>query len=262
MPLATLLETRTIGRMIELHQSIGSTNDRARELARRGAAHGLAVLAESQSKGRGQRGRAWESPPGRGLYVSFLVRPSLPTRSAPALTLLAGLALFRATQRLWSLEAGLKWPNDLLAREGRKKIAGVLVELSAGQHHIDHVVIGVGVNLKEGAWPPALEDYATSVEEVAGREANRDQLFAALARELEGLLDEAETDGVASIIQRVEGELLGRGEVVELDVDGAVTRGVLAGLGDDGSLLLSAEGIEYAHHRGDLRLPGAPTKPR
>jgi BirA family biotin operon repressor/biotin-[acetyl-CoA-carboxylase] ligase len=257
-----LLETRAIGRVLEKHASIGSTNDRARELARRGAAHGLAVMADSQTRGRGQRGKTWSSPPGRGLYVSYLVRPSLHTRSAPVLTLIAGLSLLDAVRKLWSLEAALKWPNDLLAREGRKKIAGVLVELSADQLRIDHAVIGIGVNLKDRAWPAELDDYATSVEEVAGRSVERDPLYAAIAKELEAKLDEAESQGVAGIVERVEVNLLGRGEVAELDVDGTKTRGVLAGLAEDGALVLSVEGREQTFHRGELQLPNAPIKPR
>lgn len=251
------LETRALGRVLELHETIGSTNDRAKALARRGAAHGLVVVAGSQTAGRGQRGRVWASPPELGLYMSFVVRPNISTRSAPLLTLTAGLAVFEAVRAATGVEARIKWPNDLLARDG-KKLAGVLVEASADPLHIDHAVIGIGINVRDGAWPAAIAETATSLEAQAaeGARVERAAVFAAVARALEARLAEAEVDGFAGIVARVERDLAGLGAPAVLDVDGARTSGIIAGLAEDGALLLdlSPGNRPTPFHRGTLHL--------
>src|SRR5690242_14678177 len=100
-----------IASIVEEHATIDSTNDRAKALAKMGAAHGLAVVAREQTKGRGQRGRTWVSPPAIGLYVSYLVRPRIALSIAQLLPLMSGLAVHRA---LRGLPLAIKWPNDLL----------------------------------------------------------------------------------------------------------------------------------------------------
>lgn len=141
---------------VEFHESIGSTNDRARELARAGEA-GVAVVAGEQTAGRGRRGREWAAPPG-GAYVSVLVDPDLAPADAPLLTLAAGVATVRALDGA-GVEAGLKWPNDVLV-DGAK-LAGILTERTA-----DRVVVGVGINV--AADPDDLPEGAASVRTLGG----------------------------------------------------------------------------------------------
>lgn len=271
LDLAPYLATRQLARVVERWGTIGSTNDRARVLARLGAAAGTTVLAESQTRGRGQRGRSWHSPPGAGIYASFVVRPALPPSRAPALTLLAGVAVRSAVHLTTGQELAIKWPNDLLAEElelyGRK-VAGLLVEVSADGRKLDHAVIGVGLNVRDVPRPAPLAAYATSLEELAARRGtvstsvlDRARLIAAIAGELERRLDELERVGLEWILEDWTEHAAGRGELVTLVVDGERVRGELLGVADDGALLLLTDEGRRTFYRGELHLPGAPERP-
>lgn len=141
--------------LVEAYASIGSTNDRALELAA-GAGNAFAVVvADEQTEGRGRRGATWHSPAGSGLWMSTVLPGSRP---APHVTLLVGLAVAEAIEAATEgVRVGLKWPNDLFV--GRRKLGGVLCE-SAGAA----VVAGIGINLR----PVPVIDRATSLETESG----------------------------------------------------------------------------------------------
>ncbi|GAA6757763.1 biotin--[acetyl-CoA-carboxylase] ligase [Thermus oshimai] len=124
---------------------VGSTQDALRAWAEEGAPEGALVLSEVQERGRGRRGRPWQSRPGDSLTFSLLLRPSLPLAALGLLPLLSGLALWEAVG-----VGGLKWPNDLLAPDGRK-LAGVLLEAKVEGEEVAYALLGVGVNV---AWAP------------------------------------------------------------------------------------------------------------
>ena len=140
----------------------GSTNDAAREWALAGAPHGAVVTTRHQTRGRGRRERAWESPPGMGLYASFVLRPAWPAVRAPDLAILAGMAAHGALERAGLKNLRVKWPNDILANG--HKICGVLVEPRIGGGRIEFAVAGIGINVQQAAvdFPPALRATATS----------------------------------------------------------------------------------------------------
>ena len=158
---------------------IDSTNRVAMELAENGAPHGTVVVADAQTAGRGRMGRRWVSPAGKNLYVSLLLRPSVPTVDATRLALVAGVALADAVEAV-GVPASLKWPNDLYC-EGRKA-AGILAEMASDPNGVRHVVIGVGlnVNMEEDDFPPDLRDTATSLRIRAGRVFRRVDVLARL----------------------------------------------------------------------------------
>jgi len=145
-----------------------STNRVAMEMAENGAPHGTVVFADAQTAGRGRMGRRWESPAGKNLYVSLLLRPSVPTVDATRLALVAGVALADAVEAV-GVPAALKWPNDLYC--GGRKAAGILAEMASDPDGVRHVVIGVGlnVNVVEDDFPPDLRGTATSLRIRAGK---------------------------------------------------------------------------------------------
>jgi BirA family biotin operon repressor/biotin-[acetyl-CoA-carboxylase] ligase len=156
-----------------------STNRVAMEMAENGAKHGTVVVADAQTAGRGRMGRRWVSPAGKNLYVSLLLRPSVPTVDAPRLALVAGVALADAVEAV-GVPASLKWPNDLYC--GGRKAAGILAEMASDPDGVRHVVIGVGlnVNMEEADFPPDLRDTSTSLRIRAGRVFRRVDVLARL----------------------------------------------------------------------------------
>ena len=139
-----------------------STNDVARDWALAGAPDGAVVVAARQTRGRGRRERTWDSPAGTGLYASFVLRTDGPAEQAPNLAIVAGMAAFRALEKAGVKNLRIKWPNDVLAN-GRK-ICGVLAEPRLGAGRIEFAVVGIGINVGQGAddFPPDLRLPATS----------------------------------------------------------------------------------------------------
>lgn len=266
--LAPYLSTQNLGRVLEVHAQLGSTNARALELARRGAVHGLTVLALHQTQGRGQRGRSWFSPAGAGLYVSFVLRPVLSPRLTPALTLVAGVAVTEALEALCGAQVGLRWPNDIVAQPGSRapgrKLAGILVEASADQTKLDYAVVGVGINLQAAAYPAALSVAATSLEELAGGAAppSLAQTLGAVCEHLEHAMHEMERRGLAPAAARWTQRAIGLGQYVEMKDGVGSVRGRLLGIAEDGALRLEIPTGVRELYRGDLLIPGLPKTPR
>jgi BirA family biotin operon repressor/biotin-[acetyl-CoA-carboxylase] ligase len=159
--------------------SLPSTNTEAARQAALGAPEGLCIVAREQTAGRGRRERVWVSPKDAGLYLSVVLRPALEARLWPLITLAAALAVRDALLEACGLEADIKWPNDLLA--GGRKLCGILAETAEGAR-ARAVVLGVGVNLRRGSFPPELSDTATSVEEQTGRAPDAERLLETLMR--------------------------------------------------------------------------------
>lgn len=164
--------------------SLPSTNTEAARQAAAGAPEGLCVVAREQTRGRGRRERVWVSPRDAGLYLSLVLRPARLTREAwPLITFAAALAVRDALLEACALEADIKWPNDIVAR-GRK-LCGILaetVETQTGRA----VILGIGLNLDDTAFPPELKDAATSVASLTGNapdvETLLHSLFGAVSR--------------------------------------------------------------------------------
>ena len=156
-----------------------STNRVAMEMAENGAKHGTVVVADAQTDGRGRMGRRWVSPSGKNLYVSLLLRPSVPAVDAPRLALVAGVALADAVEAV-GVPVSLKWPNDLYC--GGRKAAGILAEMASDTDGVRHVVIGVGlnVNMEESDFPQELRATATSLRILAGKAFRRVDVLARL----------------------------------------------------------------------------------
>ncbi|HTM20379.1 MAG TPA: biotin--[acetyl-CoA-carboxylase] ligase, partial [Kofleriaceae bacterium] len=207
-----------------------STNDVAAQLAREGAAHGTVVVAQEQTAGRGRMGRRWHSPRGDSLYLSLVVRPDILPRQVPPITLAAGLAVIDAVNSA-GVAASLKWPNDVLV--GERKLAGILTEMSTRGERVDHVIVGIGVNLAARAFPPELAGGATSIA-LAGGDVDPAAFERALLAGLERWLDRFLVGGPPAIadawtaaarlgpVRVDDGERALVAEAVGLDGDGAL----------------------------------------
>jgi BirA family biotin operon repressor/biotin-[acetyl-CoA-carboxylase] ligase len=244
LELRPLLNTHDIGRELHWHEELGSTNDRAKELADEGAEHGEVVVAEAQTAGRGRRGRVWVSPPRRNLYFSVVLRPDLPPARASELTIVASVALCDALRQA-GVEAGIKWPNDLLA-SGRK-IAGILTELAAEPERVHWVVLGAGVNVnaRREDFPAELREEATSVLLERGQPAPRALLAAACLTALEDWLDRHAEEGFGPVRAAWRERTVTLGREVAVTADGREIAGTAEDIDETGALLVRVpSGIE------------------
>ena len=224
-------------------ESLPSTNTELARLASEGAAEGLAILADEQTAGRGRLQRAWSSPKGAGLYFSLLLRPAIPQDQWPLITFVAALAVGDALREAAAVETDIKWPNDLLS--GERKICGILAEA------IDSplgrsVILGIGINLTQRAFPEELVDVATSVAEASGRQPDRETILAALLRALSrwySLLHEpaGREKIVAAWTSR---SSYAKGRLVQVSNGDEVWQGMTCGIEDDGALRLDTAGGE------------------
>lgn len=179
---------------LEVHQQIGSTNARAKELAVSGAPHGTLVVANSQTEGRGRRGRTFLSPSDTGLYLSMIVRSALPMEKNVLITSAAAVAVCRAVEETTGKHLSIKWVNDLYTKRG--KCCGILTEAATDLEtgDLDYIVIGVGLNLlpPKNGWPPEVQDIAASVFE-KNEPIDRCRLTASIANHLLAICEELPT---------------------------------------------------------------------
>ncbi len=176
--------TRVVGSDIRYFPEIASTNTVAMELAQKGAREGTVVLAETQTGGKGRLGRSWASPRGN-VYLSVVLRPTAPISKAPLIMLLGAVAVASAVHRYPGLEAGIKWPNDVLL--AGKKVCGLLSEMSAEPDRIRHVILGVGVNVNMDLrdLPSDVRLLATTLAASAGKRVDRTTFLQHLLDELD-----------------------------------------------------------------------------
>lgn len=171
-----------IGAVIHWYETCASTNDLAKALAQQSAREGTVVIADEQTGGRGTKGRTWFSPRSRGLYMSVILRPA--TGDVSLLPLLAGVAAAEAVRSSVGLEAGLKWPNDLVWNG--KKIGGILCESEFVGDETRFVILGIGLNVSQSRqdFPAAIRPRAASLRTILKRDIDRERLEQSLFERL------------------------------------------------------------------------------
>jgi BirA family biotin operon repressor/biotin-[acetyl-CoA-carboxylase] ligase len=236
-----LPDRRRIGRTIQVFQETSSTNDVVERLARDGVEEGAVVFAESQTQGRGRMGRRWESPSGRGLWFSVLLRPRIPLAAATQLTVMAAVAAARAIGHASGLEPEIKWPNDLHLRG--QKCGGILLELGAESDQIHHVILGMGidVNLSANEIPPQIRGIATSLSQESGRTMDRPALAAQLLEELDSAYEGILTGRFSTLADEWERRCTTLGRRVAIRVGPREIHGLAEALDEQGALLLRTE---------------------
>jgi BirA family transcriptional regulator, biotin operon repressor / biotin---[acetyl-CoA-carboxylase] ligase len=229
-----------------------STNNDALAAARSGAPHGSVWFADEQLAGRGRGGNAWRSAAGEGLYVSTLLRLSIPTDRLLLLPLAAGLAAANAIRKVCGLQVDLRWPNDLLLDE--KKTGGILVEATSESSGSTFAVVGIGINVHQTVFAPGLATPATSLDLEAGRVIDRQALLLALLMALEqeakGLLDPAAARTIPEQIEAKSSWVRGRAVEVHGPQECA---GITAGLDEHGFLLVETASGKVVVQTGGIR---------
>jgi len=230
-----------------------STNDLAREQAQNRAPEGTVVVADQQTRGRGRRGRVWESPPGLGIYLSVLLKPPLPDTPLAPLTLLAGVAAANALDSLVACSPNLKWPNDLLLKE--KKTGGILCEFCP-EAASPTVIVGIGLNVHQETahFPGPLQKTATSVFLATGRRLCRNDLIRAVVLELDRQYGEFLDAGAAPILSRWSARTGMFGRRVTLAQGARRVEGIALRLDAGGCLVLNTASGETAFDAGEVTL--------
>lgn len=235
-----------LGRRIVSLEVTRSTNSDAMALGREGEPEGTVVLAEEQTAGRGRLGRTWESSRGVNLYASILLRPGVEPHKAPQLSLLAGVAVAETVCEE-GVEAGIKWPNDVVvprvSADGSTtlvKLAGILTEIEAEADRVSFVVVGIGVNLnsERAHFSPELADRATSVLLESGHKVDRTAFTARLLIRFEECYDAWLAGGFAAVAPRWRSKSVLEGRALVVTSPGEEFRGTCAGIDDDGALLV------------------------
>lgn len=187
------LRTRELGREMEIHDRLDSTNNRAKVLAASGAPNGLAVISDTQTGGRGRLGRSFFSPERSGIYMTCILRPECEPERASMLTSLAAVAVAEAIETTVQANVRIKWVNDLYLND--KKICGILSEAGLGMEagRLEYAVVGIGVNVKKTVFPPELREIAGSIGNETGTEPDRNRLIAEILNRLEERMADLET---------------------------------------------------------------------
>ena len=173
----SLLHTDWVAKEVLYFDTIDSTNTKAQELAEKGYPSGTLVVADKQESGKGRRGRSWVSPSGTGIFMTLMIKPDINPNNASMLTLVAALAVAKAITSVTGEEAMIKWPNDIVVNG--KKVCGILTEMNAQFDYINHIVVGIGINVHNESFPEEISQMASSLMiEAGGKRFHRAQIIA------------------------------------------------------------------------------------
>ncbi len=251
--IASGLKIKVIGRDIQLFATIISTNTSAMELASKGAAEGTVVISEMQTGGKGRLGRKWISPKGN-LYLSIILRPSVPTHKAPLITMAGAVAAASAIRSVCRVAAGIKWPNDILVFD--KKVCGLLTEMSAEQDRIRHIVLGLGidVNMRLDELPPDIRSLTTTLAEATGATVDRTALLRQLLRDLDHWYRQFLTQDT-SVLEEWKKLNVTIGRRIMVSSTGEQIEGMAQGIDEDGRLIVKQDnGSTRAVAAGDVTI--------
>lgn len=240
------------GKNILSFDEVKSTNDIAAQSAEKGTTEGTLVTAESQSAGRGRLGRSWHSPPGKGIYLSIVLKPDFSPEKAPGISLVTALALARTLELSDLAEIKIKWPNDILI--SGKKVAGILTELSADRAKIKHLIVGVGININHEAadFLPELRQNATSIKIALGHEINRVQFLQQFLIQFEKQYLEYQRSFLEPSLESLRKYSSLIGHEVEINLRDEQLKGKAVDIDSEGRLVLEIKGKKVAVASGEV----------
>lgn len=258
----SLLEEESFCKRVECHESIDSTNLRAKQLAEMGEPEGTLVVAEEQTAGRGRRGRGWTSEPGVGIWMTLLLRPDLKPSRVPGITLIAALALNWVIRRKCQVDSQIKWPNDIILNG--KKICGILTEMSSEVNYTHYVVTGIGINANTPSFPEEIAETATSILLQSGKKVDRAELIGQFANVFGSYYERYVSDGDLSAFVQEYNEMLANRDrqvqifhgMVEDARPSEIEKGIARGIDRTGALLVEIDGVIRPVVSGEVSVRG------
>ncbi|SHJ94444.1 biotin--[acetyl-CoA-carboxylase] ligase [Hespellia stercorisuis] len=254
--LQSQMNTVWAGREIAYFEETDSTNTQAKKLGDAGAPHGTLAVADKQCAGKGRRGRGWDSPSGSGIFMSILLRPDMEPSKAPMLTLVMAVSVAQAVCETEGVDTLIKWPNDIVVNG--KKVCGILTEMSTEVDFINHVVIGVGINVNTGAFPEEIAQKATSLRLEMGHPVKRSPLIASVMHFFEVNYEQFQKVGNLSFLQETYNRMLvNRDRDVRILAPGNEYNAHAIGINEQGELLVRrGDGRTEAVYSGEVSVRG------
>ncbi len=233
-----------------------STNNRAKDSGEKNGAHGTLFIADKQNAGKGRRGRAWESPSGKSIYMTILLRPQITPDKAPMLTLIMGLSVAEGIRKVSGAETEIKWPNDIVMN--KKKVCGILTEMATEMEYVNYVVIGVGINVNQEYFSEGIKEIATSLYEETGTVYQRSELIAAVLERFEKNYEMfLETGDLSAVRKAYDSILVNRGQEVKVLEPGNEYRAVAEGINKNGELIVRlSDGRQKNIFAGEVSVRG------
>ena len=245
--LESRFHTRWAGHPLIYSEETGSTNADIFRLSEEGYPEGTLAVTSKQTAGKGRRGRAWISPPDVNVYMSILLKPDLRPETAPMLTLVMALAVYKACEELHGAQCafGIKWPNDIVvsAHGGSyRKICGILTEMRMEEKEIRDIVIGTGLNVNQTEFPEEIRETAGSLALALEHPVSRADLTAEVWKYFEEYYEVfARARSLAPLKETYENALVNRGKKVRVLDPRAPFEGIALGINDLGELLVQPE---------------------
>lgn len=212
----SLMHTDWVAKEVLYFDTIDSTNTKAQELAEKGYPSGTLVVADKQESGKGRRGRSWVSPSGTGIFMTLMIKPDINPNNASMLTLVAALAVAKAITSVTGEEALIKWPNDIVVNS--KKVCGILTEMNAQFDYINHIVVGIGINVHNESFPEEISQMASSLMiEAGGKRFHRAQIIAETMSYFEQYYDTfLKTQDLSALVREYDELLVNRNKSVRV----------------------------------------------
>lgn len=212
----SLMHTEWVAKEVLYFDTIDSTNTKAQELAEKGYPSGTLVVADKQESGKGRRGRSWVSPSGTGIFMTLMIKPDINPNNASMLTLVVALAVAKAITSVTGEEALIKWPNDIVVNG--KKVCGILTEMNAQFDYINHIVVGIGINVHNESFPEEISQMASSLMiEAGGKRFHRAQIIAETMSYFEQYYDTfLKTQDLSALVREYDELLVNRNKSVRV----------------------------------------------
>ncbi|MDA8273330.1 MAG: biotin--[acetyl-CoA-carboxylase] ligase [Deltaproteobacteria bacterium] len=233
-----------VGKNIYYEEKVDSTNTLARELSIKGVKNGSVVISDYQEKGRGRNGKIWTSPCGCNIYMSIILKPKFSPEVAQGMTILAAVSVADAIAEVASLKPQIKWPNDILI--GSKKVSGILTEMSTQNMIIEHIIVGIGINVnaEENDMEDGIKNIATSLliesKKTDGFTGllNRNKLITSILNKFDKYYEMFLSTGLSSVLQYYQKYFDMIGKEIEINIKDKRVKGQVVGIDSKGALLL------------------------
>ena len=246
---------------IAYYPELDSTNNEAKRNGENGTEDGVLYVAECQTGGRGRRGKGWISPAGSGIWMSALLRPNIAPQYASMLTIVAAMAVVSAVNKAAveegaDIECVIKWPNDIVVN--KKKICGILTEMSAEMECMNFVVIGIGINVNTTDFAAEIADRASSLYAETGKHFKRSRIVALFTESLTEYYDTfIKTCDLSRLKEAYNGMLVNRNKEVKIIERNGEYTGTATGINDAGELnVIKEDGTSVNIVSGEVSVRG------